>query len=68
MILESIESKEELEKLSGIIGGMDRMRLFHEQGLKDFIQEVRWSEKEAKETGMGLTSLRWSYPARRERQ
>ncbi|SDD16455.1 ThiF family protein [Algoriphagus faecimaris] len=54
MVLEYIESEEDLEKLSKVIGGMDRMRLFHEQGLKDFIGEVRWTEKEAKETGDGI--------------
>lgn len=52
--LEYIESKENLEKLSGIIGGMDRMRLFHEQGLHDFIEEVRWSDEEAKKTKDGI--------------
>ena len=52
--LEMLEHESELEKLSEILGGMDRMRLFHEQGLKDFIHEVRWSDKEAKETKDGI--------------
>ncbi len=52
--LEILEQESDLEKLSEILGGMDRMRLFHEQGLKDFIHEVRWSEKEAKETKDGI--------------
>lgn len=52
--LEMMEKESDLEKLSEILGGMDRMRLFHEQGLKDFIHEVRWTEKEAKETKDGI--------------
>lgn len=52
--LEMMDQEPDLEKLSEILGGMDRMRLFHEQGLKDFIHEVRWSEKEAKETKDGI--------------
>lgn len=52
--LEMVDQESDLEKLSEILGGMDRMRLFHEQGLKDFIHEVRWSEKEAKETKDGI--------------
>ncbi|MEB2781951.1 Rv1355c family protein [Algoriphagus sp. C2-6-M1] len=52
--LEMLEQESDLEKLSEILGGMDRMRLFHEQGLKDFIHEVRWSDKEAKETKDGI--------------
>ncbi len=52
--LEMLEQEPDLEKLSEILGGMDRMRLFHEQGLKDFIHEVRWSDKEAKETKDGI--------------
>jgi hypothetical protein len=49
-----MEKESDLEKLSEILGGMDRMRLFHEQGLKDFIHEVRWTEKEAQETKDGI--------------
>ncbi|MDI1322836.1 MAG: Rv1355c family protein [Algoriphagus sp.] len=52
--IEMLEQVTDLEKLSEILGGMDRMRLFHEQGLKDFIHEVRWSDKEAKETKDGI--------------
>lgn len=52
--LKHLESNDELEKLSGIIGGMDRMRLFHEQGLQDFIGEVRWNDAEASETKDGI--------------
>lgn len=52
--LEWISELAELEKLAKVIGGMDRMRLFHEQGLSDFISEVRWNEKEAFETKDGI--------------
>ena len=54
MPMEHISAKSDLEKLSGIIGGMDRMRLFHDQGLKDFINEVRWNDKEARESRDGI--------------
>jgi hypothetical protein len=52
--LHHLEKGDELEKLSGILGEMDRMRLFHPQGLLDFIKEVRWSDREAKESGDGI--------------
>ena len=52
--LEMLEQESDLEKLSEILGGMDRMRLFHEQGLKDFIHEVRWTDQEAKESKDGI--------------
>jgi tRNA A37 threonylcarbamoyladenosine dehydratase len=45
---------DELEKLAEIVGGMDRMRFFHEQGLADFIKEVRWTEKDAAELKDGI--------------
>jgi tRNA A37 threonylcarbamoyladenosine dehydratase len=44
----------ELAKLAEIVGGMDRMRFFHEQGLADFIKEVRWTEKDAAELKDGI--------------
>jgi hypothetical protein len=52
--LQHLEEDSSLEKLAKVIGGMDRMRLFHEQGLVDFINEVRWSDKEARETKDGI--------------
>ncbi|RIW12048.1 Rv1355c family protein [Algoriphagus lacus] len=48
------EEKKDLESLAEIVGGMDRMRFFHEEGLMDFIKEVRWSEKDAIETKDGI--------------
>jgi len=43
-----------LDELAKVVGGMDRMRLFHQQGLTDFIQEIRWSDKDARESGDGI--------------
>ncbi|TFV97103.1 Rv1355c family protein [Algoriphagus kandeliae] len=62
MSLDFLTDEKDLEKLSEILGGMDRMRLFHEQGLQDFIQEVRWNDKEARETkdGIDLATLELS--------
>lgn len=54
MFLEFTDKKQELEKLAEIVGAMDRMRFFHDQGLTDFIKEVRWTDKEAKETKDGI--------------
>ncbi|WP_084454540.1 Rv1355c family protein [Algoriphagus terrigena] len=48
------EDKDDLEALAEIVGGMDRMRFFHEDGLLDFIKEVRWTEKDAIETKDGI--------------
>ena len=52
--LKHLEEDSDLEQLAKVIGGMDRMRLFHHQGLVDFINEVRWSDREAKETKDGI--------------
>lgn len=48
------EEYSDLEGLAEIVGGMDRMRFFHEEGLMDFIKEVRWTEKDAIETRDGI--------------
>lgn len=48
------EEYNDLEGLAEIVGGMDRMRFFHEEGLLDFIKEVRWTEKDARETKDGI--------------
>ncbi|TDQ13526.1 ThiF family protein [Algoriphagus boseongensis] len=48
------EDESDLENLAKVVGGMDRMRLFHDQGIADFIKEVRWSEKEAIESRDGI--------------
>lgn len=53
-ILEEIQEMDQLENLAKVIGGMDRMRLFHQQGLKDFIHEIRWNDQEAFETKDGI--------------
>lgn len=48
------EDYSDLEELAEIVGRMDRMRFFHEEGLMDFIKEVRWTEKDAFETRDGI--------------
>lgn len=52
--LEKLDSQEELAALAKVIGGMDRMRLFHQQGLDDFIKELRWNDQEAASTKDGI--------------
>jgi len=52
--LEYLDQTDDLERLAKVIGGMDRMRLFHEQGLNDFIHELRWNDQEASETKDGI--------------
>lgn len=52
--LKHLDEDAELDQLAKVVGGMDRMRLFHQQGLVDFINEVRWSDREAKETKDGI--------------
>ncbi|WP_425637533.1 Rv1355c family protein [Algoriphagus yeomjeoni] len=44
----------ELKKLAPILGGMDRLRLLHDQGYADFMSEIRWSDQEASETKDGI--------------
>jgi molybdopterin/thiamine biosynthesis adenylyltransferase len=53
-IVETISDLENLQSLGEVIGGMDRMRLFHTQGYHDFVSEIRWSEQEAIDTGDGI--------------
>ncbi|MDX5478589.1 MAG: hypothetical protein LPJ98_09035, partial [Cyclobacteriaceae bacterium] len=52
--LSFIEDESKLSQLAKVVGGMDRMRFFHEQGLVDFIKEVRWTQKDAIETKDGI--------------
>ncbi|MFC5625311.1 Rv1355c family protein [Algoriphagus winogradskyi] len=52
--LEIIDGLEQLRALTPIVGGMDRLRLLHDQGYKDFISEIRWSAEEALETKDGI--------------
>lgn len=56
------EDYSDLEGLAEIVGGMDRMRFFHEEGLMDFIKEVRWTEKDALESldGIDIATLELS--------
>jgi tRNA A37 threonylcarbamoyladenosine dehydratase len=53
-IAETISDIEDLQSLSEVIGGIDRMRLFHTQGYHDFVNEIRWTEQEAIDTGDGI--------------
>jgi molybdopterin/thiamine biosynthesis adenylyltransferase len=57
-----IEKMDDLEGLAELVGGMDRMRFFHEEGLMDFIKEVRWTEKEAidRRDGIDIATLELS--------
>ncbi|MBN7817937.1 Rv1355c family protein [Algoriphagus pacificus] len=43
-----------LQELARIIGEMDRLRLLHKRGYRDFINEIRWTEKEAIDTSDGI--------------
>jgi hypothetical protein len=54
LFLRHLDDQQKLEQLAVVVGGMDRMRLFHHQGLMDFIKEVRWNDREAKETKDGI--------------
>ncbi len=54
VFLEWTEDEDDLAQLAKVVGGMDRLRFFHDQGLIDFINEVRWSEKEAIATKDGI--------------
>lgn len=52
--LEWTEQENDLDQLAKVVGGMDRLRFFHEQGLVDFVNEVRWTEEEAFKTKDGI--------------
>ncbi|UZD22561.1 Rv1355c family protein [Algoriphagus halophytocola] len=54
LTLEICQSAEELRELATVLGGMDRLRILHDQGYKDFINEIRWTEEEAIETKDGI--------------
>ncbi|SFU16607.1 ThiF family protein [Algoriphagus locisalis] len=51
---QALTSDDQLKSLSPILGGMDRIRLLHEQGYKDFISEIRWSDQEAIQSKDGI--------------
>lgn len=52
--LEMVDELEDLKKLIPIVGGMDRLRLIHEQSHSEFLREIRWTEEEAFETKDGI--------------
>lgn len=52
--VEIIDDLENIKKLIPIVGGMDRLRLLHDQGYRDFMSEIRWSDEEALETKDGI--------------
>ncbi len=54
VFIESKITHEDLDHLSKVIGGMDRLRLFHEQGYQDFISEIRWTPIDAEKTKDGI--------------
>ena len=54
VFVEELKQQEDLVKLAKVVGAMDRYRLLHEQGYTDFMNEIRWSNEEAKETGDGI--------------
>ncbi len=62
VFVELTEEEEDLSKLAKVVGGMDRLRFFHDQGLVDFINEVRWTEAEAieKKDGIDVATLELS--------
>lgn len=43
-----------LQAAAGIIGKADRIRIMHEGGHKDFIEEMVWTEEEARSRGRGI--------------
>jgi molybdopterin/thiamine biosynthesis adenylyltransferase len=54
VFIEWRDQETDLIQLAKVVGGMDRLRFFHDQGLVDFINEVRWTEREAIETKDGI--------------
>lgn len=64
--LEFIDDLGDLKDLTPIVGGMDRLRLLHDQGYRDFISEIRWSEQEAVDTkdGIDIATLEMGKPER----
>jgi len=54
VFLDWADQEKDLIQLAKIVGGMDRLRFFHDQGLVDFINEVRWTEEEAIDTKDGI--------------
>ena len=46
--------EQELNQIGNLLGEMEQIRLLEKQGHADFINEIRWSEKEAVETRDGI--------------
>ena len=51
--------QEELERLENVLGEMERIRILEKIGHQDFVNEIRWSDKEAqnKKDGIELGSI-----------
>lgn len=57
--LNVIENKEEIDILSNVISGVERLRMMNIRGHQDFVNEIRWndSENELKRDGIDLRTV-----------
>jgi hypothetical protein len=49
-----LKDLEKIESVGELISDAELIRIFHEQGHKEFMEEIRWNEKEAKSTRTGI--------------
>ncbi|MFN4082094.1 MAG: Rv1355c family protein [Bacteroidia bacterium] len=54
-----LSHRDSINKLTGVLGAIERIRLLHPQGHEDFINEIRWTEEEnlAKRNGVDLATV-----------
>lgn len=49
-----LESPDQIDAISDVIGGMERIRILDSWGHRDFIAEARWTAEQAEETRTGV--------------
>ena len=52
--LSMVTSAGQLDELSSILGAVERLRLCNSSGHHDFVNEIRWTEQEARATNDGI--------------
>ena len=57
--MEIIDSEEQLNKLALVVSNVERLRMMHQRGHNDFVNEIRWTnaENEEKKDGIDLDTV-----------
>lgn len=57
--MEIIDSNEQLNKLAHVVSSVERLRMMHQRGHSDFVNEIRWTseENDCKRDGIDLDTV-----------